>query len=97
MFELRTPNPGESSPSVLVRHAVSQSIGRGRISWEGALDVRESRDRRDKIFAEKQKTPKFWIRNSSFQWRFFIFLAAEKLTLGGGIASQVNKWLASEQ
>ena len=53
MFELRTQNPGESSPSVLVRHVASQSIGRGRISREGALDVRESRDRRDKIFAEK--------------------------------------------
>ena len=31
----------------------SQSIGRGRISREGALDLRESRERRDKIFAEK--------------------------------------------
>ena len=30
-----------------------QSIGRGQISREGALDVRESRERRDKIFAEK--------------------------------------------
>ena len=29
----------------------SQSIGRGRISREGALDHRESRERRDKIFA----------------------------------------------
>ena len=36
----------------------SQSIGRGRISREGALDLRESRERRDKIFAERQKTPK---------------------------------------
>ena len=27
----------------------SQSIGRGRVSREGALDVRESRERRDKI------------------------------------------------
>ena len=27
----------------------SQSIGRGRISREGALDIRESRERRDKI------------------------------------------------
>ena len=27
----------------------SQSIGRGRLSREGALDVRESRERRDKI------------------------------------------------
>ena len=28
---------------------LSQSIGRGRISREGALDARESRERRDKI------------------------------------------------
>ena len=28
----------------------SQSIGRGRIGREGALDVREGRERRDKIF-----------------------------------------------
>ena len=31
----------------------SQSIGRGRLSREGALDHRESRERRDKIFAAK--------------------------------------------
>ena len=38
----------------------SQSIGRGRLSREGALDVRESRERRDNIFAEKtKKTPNF--------------------------------------
>ena len=36
----------------------SQSIGRGRISREGALDVRESRERRDKIFAEKTENAK---------------------------------------
>ena len=29
--------------------SLSQSIGRGRLSREGALDVRESRERRDKI------------------------------------------------
>ena len=68
----------------------SQSIGRGRISREGALDLRESRERRDKIFAEKKKTPKKWIKNSSFQWGIFIFLAAEKLTFfGGGINSKL--------
>ena len=32
---------------------LSQSIGRGQISWEGALDVRESRERRDTVFAKK--------------------------------------------
>ena len=29
--------------------SMSQSIGRGRLSREGALDARESRERRDKI------------------------------------------------
>ena len=41
----------------------SQSIGRGRISREGALDVRESRERRDKIVPifspEKQEKRNF--------------------------------------
>ena len=44
---------------------LSQSFGRGRISREGALDVRESRQRRDKIvpkvLPKKQKTKfEFW-------------------------------------
>ena len=34
-----------------------------------------------KFSPKKQKTPKFWIRNSSFEWEIFILLAAEKLTL----------------
>jgi hypothetical protein len=38
---------------------VSQSIGRGRTSREEALDVRESRERRDKIFAGKKEKSKF--------------------------------------
>ena len=42
----------------------SQSIGRGRLSREGALDVRESRERRDKLVPffspEKQEKRKFW-------------------------------------
>ena len=36
------------------------------------------------VLPKKQKTPKFWIRNSIFQWGIFIFLAAEKLTFFGG-------------
>jgi len=44
---------------------LSQSIGRGRLSREGVLDVRESRERRDKIVPkfspEKQeKCPHFF-------------------------------------
>ena len=115
--------------------SLSQSIGRGRlISREGALDVRKSRERRDKIVPifspEKQEKrnfclffpaflsriaccarestsvtesptktakkeeeekmgPRFFYRGraqSRFQWDFFIiFLAAEKLILGGGV------------
>ena len=62
----------------------SQSIGRGRISREGALDVRESRERRDKIFAEKTETPKNWIRNSSFiEKNSFVWPRKNKLFWGG--------------
>ena len=38
--------------------SLSQSIGSGRISREGALDVRENRERRDNIFAEKTENAK---------------------------------------
>ena len=41
-------NPGKSTSDDRARY-VSQSIRRGRISREGALHVRESRERRDKI------------------------------------------------
>ena len=37
-----------------------QSIGRGRISREGALDHRESRERREKIFAAKTENAKIF-------------------------------------
>ena len=68
----------------------SQSIGRGRISREGALDHRESRERRDKIFTAKTENAKIFKKRkldqeNSFQWGTFIFLAVGKLTfLGGG-------------
>ena len=62
---------------------------RGRISREGALDHRESRERRDRIFAAKTETANFFLkkldRENSFQWGIFIFLAAGKLTFWGGI------------
>ena len=47
----------------------SQSIGRGRLSREGALDVRESRERIDKIFAEKTENAK---NLDQKQQRFYI-------------------------
>ena len=67
----------------------SQSIGRGRISREGALDHRESRERRDKIFAaqtvKRQNFQKKIGSGKQFSVGNFHFLAAGKLTfLGGG-------------
>ena len=55
----------------------SQSIGRGRLSREGALDVRESRERRDKIMPkfispEKQE-------NAILAWFFPLFCAQDRL------------------
>ena len=46
--KVRTPKPGIFTLCFGPR---SQSIGRGRLSREGALDHRESRERRNKIFA----------------------------------------------
>ena len=62
-----------------------QSIGRGRISREGAIDLRESRERRDKIFAEKTENAKILDQTRQFSVGNFHFLAAEKLTFGGGV------------
>jgi len=45
---------------------LSQSIGRGRISREGALDVRESRERRDKTLAEKTENAKILDQKQQF-------------------------------
>ena len=47
--EKNWPEPGRIF-TVYSNHR-SQSIGRGRISREGALDVRESRERRGLLFA----------------------------------------------
>ena len=59
----------------------SQSIGRGRISREGALDHRESRERRDKIFAAKIENAKIfkrnWIRKTVFSGEFSFFWPRE--------------------
>ena len=64
MFEKRLgQNPGILR--AVCFDSLSQSIGRGRLSREGVLDVRESRERRDKIVPkfspEKQeKCPHFF-------------------------------------
>ena len=52
--------------------SLSQSIGRGRISREGVLDVRQSRERRDEIvpiFTPKKQ------RKRNLAWKFSLFLA----------------------
>ena len=69
----------------------SQSIGRGRISREGALDVRESRERRDKIFAEKTENAKNFKKKIGSGKQFsvgnFRFFGRGKTNffLGGGV------------
>ena len=68
----------------------SQSIGNGRISWEGAFDVRECRERRDKKnrrkIKKKEKRQNFGSETAVFSAWNFIVLAAEKLiTFVGGI------------
>jgi len=79
--KVRTQKPGKSSLSVYCFGPRSQSIGRGRISREGALDHRESRERRDKIFAAKtvkrQKFQKKWIRKTAFNVEFSFFWPRE--------------------
>ena len=60
----------------------SQSIGRGRISREGALDHRESREWRDKSFAAKTENAKsfkktYLDQETVFQWGIFIFWPRE--------------------
>ena len=67
----------------------SQSIGRGRISREGALDHRESRERRDKIFAaqtvKRQNFQKrIWIRKTVFSGEFSFFGRGKTNFFGGG-------------
>ena len=63
MFEKRIGQKPEKIFTVCFG-SLSQSIGRGRLSREGALDVRESRERRDKLVPffspEKQEKRKFW-------------------------------------
>jgi len=74
----------------------SQSIGRGRISREGALDHRESRERRDKIFAAKTvKRQNFQKKKGSgkqFSVGNFHFFGRGKTNF----FRDLQKWLASD-
>ena len=69
-------NPKTGKIFTVCSGPASQSIGRGRISWEGAVDVRECRERRDKIvpFFSPEKQEK---RN--FGLSFFHFFEQDRL------------------
>ena len=58
-FLLTILNPKIEEIFIICSDSLSQSIGRGRISREEALDLRESREQRDKIFAEKTENAIF--------------------------------------
>ena len=71
-------NPKTGKIFTVCSGPASQSIGRGRISWEGAVDVRECRERRDKIvpFFSPEKQEK----RSLFIWPvFFSFYEQDRL------------------
>ena len=84
----RCKNPKTGKLFTVCSRSLSQSIGRGRISREEALDVRESRERRDRNLRRKhRKRQNFGSEKQlSIPIDFFNFFgAAEKLTfLGGG-------------
>ena len=86
--KVRTPKPGKSLLSVICFGPRSQSIGRGRISREGALDHRESRERRDKIFAEKTDNTKIFKKKIGSGKQFSVgnshFCSGKTNFLGGG-------------
>ena len=69
MFEKRIgPKPGIFT---VCSGPASQSIGRGRLSREGALDVRKSPERRDKIVPKKSPEEQ---EKRNFGMKFSIFL-----------------------
>ena len=79
-----------------------QSIGRGRISREGAIDLRESRERRDKIFAEKEENVKILDQKQKFKFSMLEsgdsqnvhFFGRVKTNFGGGYNFKSQNWLA---
>ena len=71
----------------------AMSIGRGRISREGALDLRESRGRHDKIFAEKTESSKILDQKPQFSVGNFLFFGRGKTNFWGGV---ITSKLASQ-
>ena len=71
--DARTSNPKPGKVFTLCSSSLSQSIERNRIGREGALDVRESRGRRDKILAEKTENDKILDQKQQFSMGNFHF------------------------
>ena len=59
------------------------------MSREGALDLRESQERRDKIFAEKQKTRQKIGSETAVSMGNFHFFGRGKTNVWGGITSKL--------
>ena len=79
MFEKRIGQKPEKIFTVCFG-SLSQSIGRGRLSREGALDVRESRERRDNFFAEKTENTKMLDQKQQFSVGNFHFWPRKDIT-----------------
>ena len=75
---LTTSTPKTGKIFTLCFGPKSQSIGRGRLSREGALDHRESRERRDKIFAAKTENAKILDQKQQFSMGNFYLSGREK-------------------
>ena len=67
----------------------SQTIGRGRISREGTLDLRKSRERRDKILTERTENAKILHQKQQFSMGNFHFFGRGKTNVWGGITSKL--------
>ena len=86
--DFEPPKSGKYSVFTVCSGSLSQSIGRGRITRERALDLRESRERRDKIFAAKTvKRQNFQKKNwigKQFSVGNFNFFGRGKTNFWGG-------------
>jgi hypothetical protein len=87
-------NPKNRAKIFTVCSGSLSPIGRGRISREGALDLRESRERRDKIFAERTENAKILDQNKKqFSVGHFYFFGRRKTTFWG---ADITSKLASQ-
>ena len=86
VVDVRSSNPKTGKIFTVCCGPASQSIGRGLIGREGSLDIRESWERRDKLFAEETENAIILDQNSEtaiFSGEFS-FLAAERYNFKTG-------------